>query len=46
MKGRTTMATVFVNGKQKHHVREGLVRVITGTIEFTSNGDADLIKIT
>ena len=40
------MATVFVNGKQSRHVREGLVRVITGTIEFASNGDADLIKIT
>jgi secondary thiamine-phosphate synthase enzyme len=40
------MATIFVNGRQKHHVREGLVRVITGTIEFASNGDADLVKIT
>ncbi len=46
MKGRTTMATVFVNGKQQEHVREGLVRVITGSIEFPSNGDADMIKIT
>ena len=46
MKGRTTMATVFVNGKQQDHVREGLVRVITGSIEFASNGDADMIKIT
>ena len=40
------MATVFVNGKQQDHVREGLVRVITGSIEFPSNGDADMIKIT
>jgi secondary thiamine-phosphate synthase enzyme len=40
------MATVFVNGKHKDHVREGLVRVITGSIEFASNGDADMIKIT
>ena len=40
------MATVFVDGKQKDHVREGLVRVITGSIEFSSNGDADMIKIT
>jgi len=40
------MATVFVNGKQKDHVREGLVSVITGSIEFSSNGDADMIKIT
>ena len=46
MKGRTTMATVFVNGTQKDHVREGLVRVITGSIEFASHGDADMIKIT
>jgi secondary thiamine-phosphate synthase enzyme len=40
------MATAFVNGKQKERVREGLVRVITGAIEFASNGDADMIKIT
>jgi len=40
------MATVFVNGKQQDHVREGLVRVITGSIEFPSEGDADMIKIT
>ena len=40
------MATVFVNGRQQDHVREGLVRVITGSIEFSSNGDADMIKIT
>ena len=45
MKGRT-MATVFVNGGQQAHVREGLVRIITGSIEFPSNGDADMIKIT
>ena len=46
MKGRTTVATVFINGKQQEHVREGLVRVITGSIEFPSNGNADMIKIT
>ena len=46
MKGRVTMATIFVNGKQQEHVREGLARVITGSIEFASNGDADMVKIT
>jgi secondary thiamine-phosphate synthase enzyme len=46
MKGRVNMATVLVNGKQQDHVREGLVRVITGSIEFPSNGNADMIKIT
>ena len=40
------MATVFVNGKQKDHVREGLMCVITGSIEFASRGDADMVKIT
>jgi secondary thiamine-phosphate synthase enzyme len=40
------MATVFVDGKQKDHVREGLVRVITGSIELSSSGNADMIKIT
>ncbi len=46
MKGRVTMATVFTHGKRKEHVREGLARVITGSIEFSSNGDADMVKIT
>ena len=37
----------FVNGQQQEpKVREGLVRVITGSIEFSSHGDADMIKIT
>ena len=40
------MATVFVNGKHKDHVREGLMCVITGSIEFSSRGDADMVKIT
>ena len=40
------MATVIVNGKRKANVREGLVRVVTGSIEFASKGDADIIKIT
>ena len=46
MKGRTTMATVFVNGRQQDHVREGLVRVVTGSVEFSSRGNADIIRIT
>jgi secondary thiamine-phosphate synthase enzyme len=40
------MATVIVNGQKKSHVREGLMCVITGAIEFTSQGDADMVKIT
>ncbi len=40
------MASVFVNGKRQDHVREGLACVITGSIEFASRGDADIIKIT
>ena len=40
------MATVIVNGKKKAHIREGLACVVTGAIEFSSRGDADMIKIT
>ena len=40
------MATVIVNGQKKAHVREGLACVITGSIEFASRGDTDMIKIT
>ena len=40
------MATVIVNGVKKAHVREGLACVVTGAIEFESQGDADMIKIT
>ena len=40
------MATVIVNGKKKAHVREGLVRVVTDAIEFSSPGDADIVMIT
>jgi len=40
------MATVFVNGKHKDHVREGLLCVISGSIDFSSRGDADMVKIT
>jgi secondary thiamine-phosphate synthase enzyme len=40
------MATVIVNDQKKAHVREGLLCVITGAIEFSSRGDADMVKIT
>ncbi len=40
------MATVIVNGKKKANVREGLMRVVTGTIEFSSAGDADVVRVT
>jgi secondary thiamine-phosphate synthase enzyme len=40
------MATVIVNGKKKAHVREGLMRVVTGSIEFSSAGDADVVRVT
>jgi secondary thiamine-phosphate synthase enzyme len=40
------MATVIVNGKKKANVREGLMRVVTGSIEFSSAGDADVVRIT
>jgi secondary thiamine-phosphate synthase enzyme len=40
------MATVIVNGQKKAHVREGLTSVVTGAIELSSRGDADMVKIT
>jgi len=40
------VATVLINGRNKATVREGLMCVVTGTIEFSSRGDADIIKIT
>jgi secondary thiamine-phosphate synthase enzyme len=40
------MATVIVNGKKKATVREGLACVVTGSIEFSSAGSADVIRIT
>jgi secondary thiamine-phosphate synthase enzyme len=40
------VATVMINGRHKAAVREGLMPVVTGTIEFSSRGDADIIKIT
>ncbi len=40
------MATVIVNGKKKANVREGLACVVTGTIEFSSEGSADVVRIT
>ena len=42
----STVATVIINGRRKASVREGLACVVTGTIEFSSAGDADMIKIT
>lgn len=40
------MATVIVNGEKQATVREGLLRVVTGSIEFSSAGDADVVRIT
>ena len=40
------MATVMINGRRQAAVSEGLMRVVTGTIEFSSRGDADIISIT
>ena len=40
------MATVIVNGRKKANVREGLACVITGAIEFATQGDADVVRIT
>ena len=40
------MATVIVNGTKQATVREGLMRVVTGTIEFSSAGDADVVRVT
>lgn len=42
------MATVMINKRKldRQKVREGLVCVVTGTIEFESGGHADMIKIT
>lgn len=40
------MATVIVNGTKEANVREGLMRVVTGTIEFSSAGDADVVRVT
>jgi secondary thiamine-phosphate synthase enzyme len=40
------VATVMINGRQKAALREGLACVVTGTIEFSSAGDADMIRIT
>ena len=40
------MATVIINGRKKAQVREGLACVVTGSIEFASRGDADIVRIT
>jgi secondary thiamine-phosphate synthase enzyme len=39
------VATVIVNGQRQAAVREGLARVVTGTIEFSTRGDADVVRI-
>ena len=41
------MATVSVNKQHAaRYMREGLMCVITGCIEFSSRGDADIVRIT
>jgi secondary thiamine-phosphate synthase enzyme len=41
------MATVSVNTQHAaRYMREGLMCVITGCIEFSSRGDADIVRIT
>jgi secondary thiamine-phosphate synthase enzyme len=40
------MAIVTVNDKQRDRMREGLLRIVTDAIEFSSRGDADIVKIT
>ena len=39
------MSTVMITGHHKAAVREGLMRVVTGTIELSSRGDADIVGI-
>ena len=39
------MSTVMINGHHQAAVREGLMRVVTGTIELSSHGDADIVGI-
>ncbi len=40
------VATVIINGRRKASVREGLACVVTGTIEFSTEGDAQAVRIT
>jgi len=40
------VGTVFVDGRRQANVREGLARVVTGSIEFATRGDADVVRIT
>ena len=40
------MATVNRKDRKQAHVREGLACVITGSIEFSSRGNADIIGLT
>jgi len=35
----------MIDGRRQANVREGLARVVTGTIEFASDGNADILKI-
>jgi len=46
MKGRTTVTSVITTDQKEPQVCEGLARVVTGAIEFSSRGDADVIRIT
>ena len=40
------MATVFVNARRRATCARVSLRVITGSIEFASRGNADMVKIT
>ena len=44
LKGRTPWQPSSSTARRRTHVREGLVRVVTGSIEFSSRGDADMIR--
>jgi len=46
MKGKTPMATVNLKDREKAHVLQGVMCVISSTVEFASRGDADVVKIT
>jgi len=40
------VTSVTTTDQKEPQVREGLARVVTGAIEFSSGGDADVIRIT
>ncbi len=46
MRGRTIVSSVINTDQKEHQVREGLARVVTGAIEFSSRGDSDIKRIT